>query len=148
MKYLVPCLVAVFIFASRAVAGDAQWTVDYEKALTKAKEQNKHVLLDFTGSDWCYFCKELQKHVFTKNEFKEFAGKKLILVELDFPSRKEQPEEIKKRNRKLASQYKIEGYPTIVLLNSEGKEVFRKVGYAGTKAEDYIAELRKNLKES
>src|SRR3954468_24772082 len=103
----------------------ADWQTDYGKALEKAKEQNKQVLLDFTGSDWCGPCIELRKRVFSQGEFRKYAEKNLIFVEVDYPQRKKQSAELKSQNEKLAKQYGIDekGYPTIVLLDPNGKTV-------------------------
>ena len=72
---------------SSAFAADG-WETDYEKALAKAKAENKHVFLDFTGSDWCGPCIELRKRVLSSKEFADYAAKNLVLVEIDYPQRK------------------------------------------------------------
>ena len=105
------------------------------------------VLIDFTGSDWCPPCKALSKNVLTSKEFIEFASKNLVLVELDFPNRKPQAEALKKANAALSEKFKIEGYPTVIVLDSAGKELFKEVGYGGTTAKDYIAKLQKLIKQ-
>jgi protein disulfide-isomerase len=79
-----------------------QWETNYSAALEQAAKQNKMVLLDFTGSDWCGWCIKLQKDTFSKPEFQKFAAESLILVELDFPSpraAKRRVEETKRRAR-------------------------------------------------
>lgn len=138
MKKIIALAIVALIGLNSLPAAEKGWTTDYPQALKKAETEKKHVLLDFTGSDWCPPCKALHKNVLTSKEFTAFAQKSLILVELDFPSKKKLPDELKAANRKLAEQYKIEGYPTIVMLNSAGKEIWRKVGYGGEKAEDYV----------
>lgn len=114
-----------------AGAAEPVWLEDLPKALAQAKAEKKQVLVNFTGSDWCGFCIRLKKEVFDTREFAEYAQKHLVLVELDFPNRKEQSEERKKANRKLQQQYKVEGFPTLILLSPEGKELKRMVGYGG-----------------
>ena len=126
-----------------AVAAQGEWLTDLDTAKAKAKEANKHVLIDFTGSDWCPPCKQLHANVLTSKEFAEFAKENLILVELDFPMKKEQSAKLKAKNKGLAAHYKIEGYPTIVMLDPSGKEINREVGYQpSTKAADYVAMLK------
>jgi len=115
------------------------WDDDYEKSLAKAKETQKMVLLDFTGSDWCGFCMKLDAEVFSKPAFKKFAKESLILVELDFPHGTPLPKKTKAQNDALGKKYSVNGYPTIVLLDSAGKEVTRWIGYD--------AELLSKLKE-
>ena len=71
-----------------AFAGDG-WLTDFEAAKAKAKAENKPMLLDFTGSDWCGWCVKLDKEVFSKAAFKDYADAELVLVEIDFPRNKE-----------------------------------------------------------
>ena len=98
------------------------WSTDLDKALEKAKAEKKSVLVEFTGSDWCPPCIAMRKNVFSKKEFVDAASKKFILVELDFPKGDEQTS---KKNEPMAEKYKIEGFPTVILLDSEGKEFTR-----------------------
>ena len=105
------------------------WTTDYKAALATAGKDKKLVLLDFTGSDWCGWCIKLDKETFAKPEFKKFAGEKLVLVTLDFPRNKQLDAATKKQNEELSEKFKVEGFPTLVLVNAEGKEVARNVGY-------------------
>jgi protein disulfide-isomerase len=125
------------------LASDDAWKTDLPKAMEQAKTEKKMVLLDFTGSDWCPPCKNLHKTVLTSEEFSKFAKDNLVLVELDFPKSKPQSEELKAANKELSKKYAIRGYPTIIVLDAEGKELFRKVGYSGTPAGEYVAELAK-----
>lgn len=116
------------------------WMTDFEAAKAKAKAENKSILLDFTGSDWCGWCIQLDREVFSKEAFLEYADAKLVLVELDFPRAKEQSAELKAQNRALAEQYGIRGYPTIVLLSADG-ELIEKTGYRRGGPEKYIEHL-------
>src|SRR3954465_7887205 len=98
--FLVPLLL---IAALQVVA--AEWQTDYAKALAKAKAENKRGPLDFTGSDWCGPCIELNKKVFSTKEFRAFADKNLIFVQVDYPRGKKQPPELVQQNEKLAKEY-------------------------------------------
>ena len=122
---------AAALCVSTLVAAEPVWLEDLPQALEKAKVEKKQVLVNFTGSDWCGFCIRLKKDVFDTREFAEYAEKHLVLVEVDFPRKKEQSPQRKQANRKLQEQFKVEGYPTLVLLNADGKEVGRMVGYGG-----------------
>jgi len=104
------------------------WGDNFEKAAAQAKAENKLLLLDFTGSDWCGWCIQLNKEVFSQPEFKDYAAKNLVLMEVDFPQIKPQSDALRSQNEKLQAQYGIQGYPTIVVLNSEGKKV-GELGY-------------------
>jgi uncharacterized protein YyaL (SSP411 family) len=121
----------------------ADWTTDYKAALAKAQEQKKLVLLDFTGSDWCGYCKLLDKEVFTQPSFKDFADKNYILVTVDFPRQTELPEAVKQQNDALNKQFNIDGFPTLIVLTPDGKELGREVGYnPGSGADAVIAKLK------
>ena len=123
------------IASSKAAEG---WKTDYTAALAEAAKENKMVLLDFTGSDWCGWCIKLQKDTFSKPEFKKFAEESLVLVELDFPRGKTQSDELKKQNEELAEKFGVQGFPTLVLLDPQGKEATRNVGYLQGGPEAFI----------
>jgi protein disulfide-isomerase len=127
MKKIILGLVASLI-ATAVWAGELEWQTDLSKAQAKAKAENKLVMLDFTGSDWCGWCIKLNKEVFSKDEFAEYAKKNLVLVEVDFPRGKQQTAEQKKANAALQKKYNIQGYPTIIVLNKEGAKV-GELGY-------------------
>ena len=123
-------------------AAASEWLTDLPKAQAKAKEEKRMVLLDFTGSDWCGWCIKLHNEVFSKPEFAEYARKNLVLVEVDFPRKKKLNAEQKKANDALQQKYKIEGYPTIIVLNGEGKKI-GELGYMPGGPKAFIAELEK-----
>ena len=88
----------------------------------------------FTGSDWCGWCKRLVKEVFVKPEFKKWAAKNVVLVELDFPRRTKLPEATQKQNRELAQLFGVRGYPNIWFVTpkvEDGKINFNKLGSQG-----------------
>ena len=149
MKYI-----SLLALALRAIALPAHavpppgWSEDYEKAVEKAKTENKNVLLDFTGSDWCGFCMALNKEVFNTPKFKDWAKQNVVLVEVDFPHSKPQTQKVKAQNADLKSKYPSNGYPTIVILDTTGKELGRKVGYSpGSGPEAYISALEGAMKK-
>lgn len=129
--------------ALQAWAGEGQWLTDLSKAQEKAKAEKKMVLVDFTGSDWCPPCKALHKNVLSSEDFLNYAKDNLVLVEIDFPQRKPQSAELKKANKALAKKHAIEGYPTVIVFDSEGKELSKESGYNGEKGADYVAKLKK-----
>src|SRR5262249_7208576 len=108
---------------------DPLWLTNYEQALAQAAKEKKSVLLDFTGSDWCPPCIQMEMEVLSQPEFIEFAKNNLILVQLDFPRRKQLPAEENEQNHKLGRRFAIEGFPTYILVDPAGKEVKRQVGY-------------------
>src|SRR3954471_16135308 len=121
MKRLMLSLLMAGTVFSLIAAEKAEWLTDLPRAKVQAKAENKLVLMDYTGSDWCGWCIKLDKEVFSTPEFAEYAKKNLVLVEVDFPNKKPQSAELKKANEALQEKYKIEGYPTVIVLNSEGK---------------------------
>jgi protein disulfide-isomerase len=133
---------ASVLFASLARAESA-WLNDYKKAQEEAKANNKLLLLNFTGSDWCGWCIKIDKEIWSQPQFKDYARDNLVLVELDFPRRKAQPAEVKKQNLQLAQQYEVLGFPTIVVLNSNGQKLWQFDGYFPGGPEAFIAELQK-----
>lgn len=131
---------AVLAVGSTAVFAAAGWDDNYDKAIAQAKAEKKLVVLDFTGSDWCGWCIKLDKEVFSKPEFKEYAKANLVLVEVDFPNSKPQSKKLKEQNQKLQKEHGIQGYPTIIVLNSEGKKV-GQLGYQEGGPAPFIAKL-------
>lgn len=141
-------LLLVFLCFSR-VALAADWQTGYTKALQTARAQNKRVLLDFTGSDWCGPCIQLKKAVFSRPEFAAYADKNLVLVEVDFPQRKRQSAELVKQNEQLSKQYSLQGkgYPTVILLDPNGKILREFTGYDGESAAELIAWIEGKAKK-
>jgi thioredoxin-related protein len=122
-------------------ASELSWGTDLPGALNQARSDNKMVLLDFTGSDWCPWCIKFDGEVLSTGEFASYAGSKLVLVKLDFPRTKPQSADLKQANAALAKKFNVDGYPTYVLLNQAGNELGRQVGYAGGGPSAFIAEL-------
>jgi len=138
---LIPLVLAISVFLSGEFArAESGWLNDYKKAQEEAKASNKFLLLNFTGSDWCI---KFDREVLSQPQFKDYARDNLVLVELDFPRAKEQSAEVRKQNRELAQHYEVVGFPTIVVLNSDGQAVWHYDGYFTGGPEAFIAELQK-----
>lgn len=135
---------AAALTASAFASVPEGWSTDLEKALEKAKAEKKSVLVEFTGSDWCPPCIAMRKNVFTKKEFVEAASKKFILVELDFPKA---DKELSDKNQPLAEKYKIEGFPTVILLDSAGKEFTRFFASEHPTVEAFLKHLDEALEK-
>jgi thioredoxin-related protein len=121
-------------------AEDKLWTTKFEDAKAQAKAENKLLLVDFTGSDWCTWCIRLREEVFAKEPFLKDAPKKFVLVELDFPRQKELPPELKEQNEKIAKQFKVRGFPTVLMLDAAG-QLIAKTGYRPGGPEQYVKHL-------
>ena len=128
----------VMLYCTRLEALD--WETDFEIASLTTKASGKYMLLDFSGSDWCGWCKKLEKEVFSQDAFKDFAEKNLVCVLVDFPQKKKQTRGLKQRNRDLATKYGIQGYPTIIILSPDGKPV-GKTGYLQGGSSKYVQHL-------
>lgn len=138
------CFSIALILIAASVSG-SEWQTDYEQALAAAKAGNKCILLDFTGSDWCGPCIQMNKVVFSKAAFLTYAEKNLILVEVDYPQHKKLPEKVTKQNERLMHEYGIDnsGFPTVILLNPDGKILGQLEGYGGERPADVIAWVEK-----
>jgi thioredoxin-related protein len=122
-------------------AADLNWLTDVPKAEAQAKTGNKLVLLDFTGSDWCGWCIKLDNDTFSKPEFADYAGKNLVLVQLDYPNKKPQSDDLKNANAALQKKYNIEGFPTLIALKPDGTVVWKQVGYLAGGPQALISKL-------
>ncbi len=147
-RVLFPVLALALGFFAGAASG-AEWQTDYEQALATAKASNKCVLIDFNGSDWCGPCIEMKKVVFSKPAFTNYANKNLVLLDIDYPQKKVLPEKLTKQNKRLEKQYGIDrsGYPTVVLLDPNGKKLGQLEGYGGETPADVIAWVEKLRKK-
>lgn len=135
-------MMALLACASLGTANEAKWLHDFEAAKAQAKEQGKPIFINFTGSDWCGWCIKLEKEVFTKKEFQDYAKDHLVLMEVDFPNKKEQPAEVKEQNKKLDKAFEIEGYPTLFLLDADGKKFTEDIGYREGGPAAYVEHLK------
>ena len=138
-KFLIAVLAATVFW--QVNAAESAWLTDLPKAQAQAKSENKIVLMDFTGSDWCGWCIKFKKEVLDTPAFQAYAAKNVVLVELDYPNKKVQSADLKKANAALKDQYKIEGFPTLVVLDKAGKEIGRQVGYSEGGPKAFIAKL-------
>lgn len=157
MKNLLKTTLLLLAGATFAFGADAAWITDLEAAKTRAKEENKPILISFVGTDWCGWCIKIEKEIFTKEAFVDYAKENLVLLQVDFPRDKKlkeaQSAELVAQNKALDKQFKIEGYPTIFLVDAE----LEKLPDTGDVAEDesvkkgaeaFVAFLKKELEEA
>lgn len=138
---IVACIVVMLTITSLCEASEG-WTEDFEAAKKRAKEEKKDLLVDFTGSDWCEPCMMLEQQVLGTEKFKIEAPKSFVLVKLDFPRKTPQDPEIKKKNAALMREYKVGGFPTIILMSESGK-AYAQAGYQPGGPEGYLKNLDK-----
>lgn len=120
------------------------WLTQYDSALAKAKAENKIVLMDFSGSDWCGWCKKLDREIFSTSEFADYADRKLVLLKVDFPKKARLSVEQEEHNQALAQKYNIEGFPTVILLDSS-ENMIGTLGYMEGGPKAFIAELERRI---
>ena len=142
-RYMSLCLLLLFLSASpRGLAADTNWLIDFEAAKKLAAQQQKDLLIDFTGSDWCPPCIALHKNVLSKSNFAKQLGQHYVFVTLDYPRNKsKQSARTIQQNEKLKNLYKIRGFPTVILADSSGKSYDTQVGYSGDRLDNYMQRI-------
>ncbi len=148
MKLKLTLLLSVVLLSMNFALGQVNWTTDFDGSLTKAKAEKKPLLVLFTGSDWCPPCKMLHKKIFESKEFEEYAKDNIVLVKADFPKRKKNKlsPELQKNNQELARKFGVRGFPTVLILDNDGKVIDKKVGHTRLSVEEYINEIKKKAK--
>lgn len=144
MHQAIGILAAWFATIALTLATDG-WTSDWQAAKARSKAENKPILLYMTGSDWCGWCKKLEKEVISQQAFMDFAKRHFVLMEADYPRKKEQDAELKKQNVALEKKYLNGGYPTIWLLDAEGNKRSEDLGELKGGVDGYIAKLKELL---
>lgn len=138
LRILLPLL---FLFCLIGLAGIPRWHTDFEEVKKIAVRYNKLILADFSGSDWCMWCARLEREVFSKRIFQNYAENHFILFVADFPKKKRLPEALKTQNKKLCEQYQVRGFPTVLILNGDGK-VLARTGYREGGVSRYVRHLK------
>lgn len=157
IKRVGSCVVALVLALAGALAAaevdidgavPGKWTMDLDAAVKVAAERKLPILLNFSGSDWCVWCKAMEKMVFRQDSWKEYAKSNLVMVLIDFPEAEELvPEKYRRRNGALKEKFGAEGYPTYIVLDDDGQTVLGKLGAGEDKTpEIFRAELRQILR--
>lgn len=131
--------IVAFVFCS-TLSFSQNWVNNFETAKKIAKEENKNIIMIFSGSDWCAPCIRLDKNIWQSQEFKEESTNNWVTMKLNFPRKKanQLPADEEKHNRELAEKYNKEGnFPLVVILNPEGK-VLGKLGFKNVSPSEYI----------
>ena len=138
-RSLITCS-TLFILLTILSPAHAGWIDNFETAKAKAVKEHKDMLLFFSGSDWCHWCQKLDKEVFSQDTFAQEAEKNFILVNFDFPRKKELKKSIKEQNQKMQKAYGIRGFPTVILTDAAGKP-YAKTGYQQGGVDAYLSHL-------
>jgi len=140
--------IATIILTTFLFTLSPDWLTDFESAKHEAKQSNKMILLNFSGSDWCAPCIKMKKDIFEQAPFLEYANQNLVLVRADFPrSKKNQLDpKLKSHNEKLAEQYNPQGkFPLTLLLDINGNVIRTWDGLPGESVESFIQQVDKNI---
>jgi len=126
-----------------------QWLTSFEEAKQKALEQEKHIILVFSGSDWCIPCIKLERYVLNTEKFLQNTSQNYILLKADFPRKKKNKlsQEIQEQNNRLVEKYnKRREFPMIVVLNKMGNKL-GEIGYKKVNPDTYISFLDQMIKK-
>lgn len=121
--FLVMLSWAYFAPASEGRGNRINWLQNYDEAIRTARASSKPIVILFTGSDWCTWCIKLEDEALNTQEFADAAGDKFVFVKLDFPLNRTQPADIAAQNKRLQKQFAVQGYPTVVILDSEQRSI-------------------------
>ncbi len=101
------------------------WHENYQEALKESSEKKLPLLLFFSGSDWNGLCMKIRKEVLDSGSFAEKVKDKFVCVGVDFPKHVTQEKCVSQQNKHLKSQFSVRGFPCLLLLSSDEREVFR-----------------------
>ena len=136
-------MAALFLaMASSLLAGDG-WFTNIAEAQKQAKAEKKALFVEFTGSDWCPPCIMMEKAVFSKKAFVEGAEKNFVLVKIDIPNK---DKALRAKNEKVLEKYKVNGVPTVLLMDADGKEISRFTASRYNTVDKMLEELKKQLR--
>lgn len=155
-RYIVPIIIALLAFnwshgaekrigesivveESKEIRKNGEWFLYVEDAYAASVETGKPIMANFTGSDWCGWCIRLKNEVFKTQTFIDWAAKNVVLLELDYPRKKQLPEELQAQNSSLQQAFKVSGYPTLWVFNLNFDEETKQFGIAALGKTGYVA---------
>jgi thioredoxin-related protein len=144
MRKLMIALSCLFLVQMATAQSESEWLTSYDAAVTKAKAENKQILMSFSGSDWCGNCQRLDQELFQQAAFAEYAKENLVLLQLDFPAKKKNllPAEQTAHNEQLAEQYNKKGvFPRVLILTTDGT-VQGAMAHPANSAAAYLSSLK------
>ncbi len=147
-RYILTAVLAALLITPVFAADypPAGWTDSITEAISRAEKEDKMILMDFSGSDWCGWCKKLEKEIFQTREFQAWAEKNLVRVFIDFPRNRKQSDDVVKQNQVLQEFFGVKGFPTVFLLDSSLTPLLQ-TGYTkgGPSAFIEVLEKERNL---
>ncbi len=145
MNKLLPILLFFYLGTLQAQL----WQESFAEAVQRANDQDRPIVLVFSGSDWCAPCIRLKKKIFDSKEFKDYASSNYVMYNADFPRKKKNQLAVEKlnSNKSLAEKYNSQGYfPLVVVLNKE-QAVLGKTGFQPKSSpKEYISLLNHFLR--
>jgi len=139
MKFLLPILLLFTL--PRLRSAELEWKTVFAEAQAEAKKSGRPILMNFTGSDWCVKCKQLDKAVFHTPAFADYARRQLVLFVADFPMEGKQPGQIAEQNEDLGKKYKVREMPTLLVVDAEGALLLSLKYEAGMDTAAFLAPL-------
>lgn len=124
-----------------------RWVENLDEAKTAALEEEKLILLIFSGSDWCRNCILLDHEVISSAEFHQLAENHLVLLKADFPrKRKNQlPEYRRAINESLAKNFNSAGeFPKVVLMDAREK-ILLESSYQQGQSTRFLEQLKSQI---
>lgn len=136
--------ISFLLFVTLVCMSFTGWYHNLDEAKTLARKEHKHILLNFSGSDWCGPCIRLHKEIFGSDVFQKFAETNLVLINADFPRlKKNQLSSLQQKiNDAIADQYNTKGsFPFTVLLNENGKVLKEWEGLPKLTPESFVEDV-------
>jgi protein disulfide-isomerase len=130
-----------------ASTSQINWLTDFDEAKAKASAESKPIFLYFTGSDWCPWCKQMDEQILSTPEFQQVLANKIIFVKIDFPRKKILHQKEIGQNERLATEYNINGFPTVILLDSHEQQI-AMLHYNGGDGASFAIMINKMLENS
>lgn len=140
-KTILALFAALFLVAGLPSGRALEWRTDLAQAAADARQDQRLLLLNFSGSDWCGWCKKLDAEVFSRPAFQEYAASNLVSVLADFPRRTPQDKALKAQNERLMQQFQVDGFPVVLIFNPDG-ELIGQLGYQPGGPAGFIQAIR------
>lgn len=118
--------------------GPPVWEPDIGSAMHEAQVTKRHVLVLFTGSDWCVWCQKMDDEVFSQREFAVYTHSNYVIVKLDYPKDTPQPDSVKRENAEMLRRFEVKGFPNAVIMDENSRVLTRIEGYQEGGAANFI----------
>jgi thioredoxin-related protein len=143
----IPCSAQESDSAKSPPAETTLWITGPDAALQQSARTRRPLLINFTGSDWCIWCHRVRDEIFVQKHFLDYAASNLVLLEVDSPRQTKLPAPLEKQNNALKEKYAVDSYPTLLLLDADGKELGR-LGYMQGGPKTFVRELKRLIATS